>query len=730
MNRVGDIRSTWLWRSLLAACAVVFVWVLWLTSYKNFFYDEWDFITQARSWNPNVFLTAHNEHWSTLPILVWKLLFVTVGLRSHVPYEGAALAVHVMAVVLLFALIRRRSGDLPAFASAIALLVLGAGGLDIVWAFQIGWTGSIAFGLLAMLLLDGDLPFRRRTVFASGALLGSLMCSGVGLAFLVAVGVELLFDSRRRRLLAAVVIPGALFVVWFLLYGAGIHGTPGAPCPTCAPTGFSADIHRGGIGLPFIANLMAFVAAGLEASSGAVFGAPALGTALLPILSVLLAFCWYRQRTIRGWQLGMVAAIVFWFVLVGLGRAQGGPGAAADSHYLYVGAVFLLPLIADAAKELPWRTLWRPALALAFALAISSNLVQLRDLALSQTDIMRTENAELQTVEAFRGAPDMALDASLDDVIMPQLKAGTYLDATSQLGSPLPHATIATLRTLPAQVVDQEMVNLFGKALSAAPDPSPSTAGMTCLSITSAAGSTSVLEVSAGSSIVLLSSSVGDAYLSLGLLEVPTSQPLLHLVLVPSTPESVHLPDTGKPTDWLLGVQTNVIGVLKVCGEGIKEAGPGSTAYQAEAADGQMENGWSPVTDASAVGGRAARLAAGTSVPAFTNDGFSTWFLPHPGLYDVWYRVRVSDSSGELQEMNLGVWDGTAPGWVVKKAYAPSQFGPSYAWVKVASGIFPPDQHFIRFQASFISQTGPTTVRTNWFIDEAALLPIGSPPPS
>ena len=324
----------------------------------------------------------------------------------------------------------------------------------------------------------------------------------------------------------------------------------------------------------------------------------------------------------------------------------------------------------------------------------------------------------------------MDLGSSPDAVIMPQLTAGRYLQATAQLGSPFPHATMATLRKLPAQVVDQEMVNLFGKALTAAPDPSRSTAGMACLSISSAAGSTSVLHVSAGSSIVLQSSSVGDAYLSLGLLAAPTSQPLLHLVLVPSTPESVHVPDTGQPTDWLLGVQTNAIGVLKVCGQGAKQPGPGSTAYRAEAADGEMQSGWSPVTDASAVGGRTARLAAGTSVPAFTNDGFSKWFIPNPGLYDVWYRVRVSDSSGGLQEMTLGVWDGTAPGWVVKKAYASSQFGPSYSWVKVASGIFPPDQHFIRFQASFISQTEPTTVRTDWFIDEAALLPIGSTPPS
>src|SRR5947209_4069385 len=137
--RVGDVRSRWLWPALLGACVLVFAVVLYLTSYKDFFYDEWDFVTLARAWNVNVFLQAHNEHWSTIPILVWKVLFLIVGLRSHIPYEAAALAVHIAAVLLLFVLVRRRSGDLPAFGAAIILLVLGGGGMDIVWAFQIGW---------------------------------------------------------------------------------------------------------------------------------------------------------------------------------------------------------------------------------------------------------------------------------------------------------------------------------------------------------------------------------------------------------------------------------------------------------------------------------------------------------------------------------------------------------------------------------------------------------------
>ena len=156
-----------------------------------------------REWRLDLILISHNGHWSTIPILIWKVLFVLVGLRSHAPYEAAALAVHVMAVLLLFTLIRRRSGDLPAFAAATTLLVFGSGGENIVWAFQIAWVGSVAFGLLAMLLLDGSPPFPGRVFPASAAVLCSLMCSSVGLVFVGALSVELALDPKRRRFLVA-----------------------------------------------------------------------------------------------------------------------------------------------------------------------------------------------------------------------------------------------------------------------------------------------------------------------------------------------------------------------------------------------------------------------------------------------------------------------------------------------------------------------------------------------
>src|SRR5260370_11702492 len=487
---VGDPRSPSLFWVLSGLSSGVFTSLLYLTAYKNFFYDEWDFVTEERPWDLNQMLLAANEHWSTITIFVWKLLFVSVGIRSHVPYEAALLFAHVAAALLLFELVRRRSGDLPAFAAALTLLVLGSGATDIIWAFQIGFVGSVAFGLLAMLLLDGSSAFSARIYAASASLLVSLMCSGVGLAFLAAVVVELVADRKRRRFLLVLALPVVAFAIWFAAYGAGLQGTPGAPCPTCAPTGFRADVHQGPIGLSFIETLAGFVRAGLDASIAGIFGSAVIWTPLLLLVSVLVVVHLLLQRRLPSWQIGMAAGAVAWFTLVGLGRAQGGPSGAVDSHYIYVGAVFLLPILADAARDLPWRVLSPLLLITAFGLCLVRTIVLLLDQATSQTDLMRSENAELQTVEVFRGAPDMDLNRGLDDTIMPQLNAGPYFAATDALGSPVPAATIDSLKRLPSDAVDRVMLNLFGGAFKADPDSARSTAGLACQDVDPSRGST------------------------------------------------------------------------------------------------------------------------------------------------------------------------------------------------------------------------------------------------
>jgi len=726
--RVGDFRAPWVVPALGAFALVVFVAVLYLTSYKNFYYDEWDFVTAYRPLQSTSILLPHNEHWSTIPILIWKLLFVLFGLRTHLPYEAVALATHIAAVAMLFVFIRRHSGDLPALAAALTLLLLGTGATDIVWAFQSAWTLSIAFGLLAMLLADGAPPTLRlgRIAAISGALLGAIMSSGIGLGFLAAVTLPLLIDRQRRRYWLAVAGPIAIYLVWFVFYGAGIRGTPGALCPTC-PTAFGSDV--GSIGPGYVTDVLAYVASGLEASAAGVIGQTGvIGVAVLVVVSALLAWHWYLQQRVQSWELGLVAGLVAQFTLIGLVRVRFGQGGAVDSHYVYVGVVYLLPLVANALKHLPWRGAWRPLIAGGFALALLANAILLAQQAISQTLLMQTQNAELRTLELFRGAPDMAMNRELDDQIVPQLTAATYFAAVDELGSPIPASTPPSLEALPAATVDHEMVVLFGDAIKVTYDSSDSTLGLVCRTVGSSAGSILDLQVPDGGSVLLRATTSGVADLSLGFLNPPPADPLKQATLPAGVDTRIQMPITGRNLLWRLRVTASSVGDLRVCTSNYLRIQTGAAVLSAEAAGGALDPVWVSVEDIGASGGLAAELPAGTATKSFMNDIFGTLVISKPAIYDVWFRVRVTHPGGTQPEMILGLWDYTAWRWVGSTTFAANSTGSGYAWVKAATGVTPVAGHRVVFIAEFANHSAPLS--TDWYIDEAVIVPNGASPPS
>ena len=118
---------------------------------------------------------------------------------------------------LLFFLLRRKIHPFAAGALPALLMLLGPSWQDILWPFQIGFLGSVAGGLGALVLLD-----RRTTRADIGAcvcLLASIGCSGVGLAFLAGIGVECLWRRRDWRRLWIPALPFILFVVWYETIG-------------------------------------------------------------------------------------------------------------------------------------------------------------------------------------------------------------------------------------------------------------------------------------------------------------------------------------------------------------------------------------------------------------------------------------------------------------------------------------------------------------------------------
>jgi hypothetical protein len=399
--------------ALVAGAAIV-----WLSRGYTFYFDEWSFILSAPDWTAVSYFQPHNEHPSILFKAVYALLLDTVGLRSYVPYMAVLLFLHATNVVLLFELVRRRAGDLVGVSTAAILLVLGAGWEDILWAFQMAWLASVALGLGMLMVLQAPRT-SRRLALAAILLTGSLMFSGVGLTFLVAAGVTLGAQRDRRRDLVWVIPVVVALAVWYLAFG---HmAEPPNPPPSAAN----------------ILMLPVYTAWGLGASAAGLIGeAGVVGLPLLLAAAAALAWTWWRHGA-DPTALGTAAGLISFFLVTGLARAQFGYHQAGSGRYVYVGAVFWLILLADAARHLLWKGTWRPALVACVFLACFNSGVLLVSYAAAKTVQMQREGADLYALRAARHDPCLDPLGVVDLLVMPPVTSpAVYYRAVDLYGDP------------------------------------------------------------------------------------------------------------------------------------------------------------------------------------------------------------------------------------------------------------------------------------------------------
>jgi hypothetical protein len=392
--------------------------LLWLTRGYTFYFDEWAFILGAPDWTWATLLLPHNEHPVMLTRTAYAVLLATVGLRSYVPYMAVVLALHVTSVALLFEVVRRRSGDLVGVSSAALLLVLGAGWEDLLWAFQMQFVGSVACGLGMLLALQARAS-RRNMLIAAVLLTASLMFSGVGLFFGVAAAVQLAATPDRRRDLVWFAPIAVALALWFVAFGRS--GGPSTP-----------------LSLGDIAALPLYVLWGLGTSVGGVIGLSGwAGLAVLVLASIAVAYAWLRGG-VDPFALGITAGVVSFYAVTGLIRVQFGYQQSGASRYTYVAAVFWLLLLSDAARRLPWRGTWRPALVACLFLACFNSGVLLTEFVAAKTIQMQRQVADLQALAAMRGNPCLNPNGQVDPFVMPvETSPAVYYRATDRFGDPV-----------------------------------------------------------------------------------------------------------------------------------------------------------------------------------------------------------------------------------------------------------------------------------------------------
>jgi len=397
----------------LIVCGVL----LSFTRKFTFYFDEWTFITTSVGWTFTSYFEPHNEHPTMLLKLLYAALLNTVGLRSYVPYMAAVLIAHLANVLLLFELVRRRAGELIALVAALLLLVMGTGWEDLLWAFQVGWLASMAFGLGALLTLQTH--NRWRAAAAAALVVVSLSFAGTGIVFVVAAAIQLLLTPERRSELLWFVAPAVALLAWYVAFG---HlGTHPDPQPTAA-------------------NLVLdpiYTSWGLSQGIAGVIGVSGwLGYPLL--LAGMAAIAWrWKRHGVDAFTVGVAAGLVAFFLVAGTTRAQLGWQQSGASRYVYVATLLWIVLLAETARWLPWHGTWRPALAALAFLACFNSAVVLVEFGSAKAVQMQRAVADLQALAAERSDPCLDLAGKADLAVMPDVVPPAYYRAIDRYGDPV-----------------------------------------------------------------------------------------------------------------------------------------------------------------------------------------------------------------------------------------------------------------------------------------------------
>jgi len=300
-----------------------------------FFGDEWDFIghrgvvgAERSIWAP------HTEHWSTGPILIYRALYHFYGLHTYVPYVVVLLLLHVAVAHLLWQLLRQAGVDVPlATALAAVYVVLGAGQENLLWAFQIGFIGSVAAGLAVLLLVNHGGRWGWRDAAAWLVSVVGLMFSGVMVTMVTVAGLTVFMRRGWRQAALSVSVPAIVFLVWFFQIG-------------------DQNLDDSERTLDDLFEYPEYIWNGLRSSIEQTVGFPGAGAI---IVLGLAAYLFRRAGLAAGRAAPAFACALgalMQFAIIAAGRAGLGVEQAGASRYTYIVIALALPAMGLALSEL------------------------------------------------------------------------------------------------------------------------------------------------------------------------------------------------------------------------------------------------------------------------------------------------------------------------------------------------------------------------------------------
>ncbi len=286
--------------------------------------DEWDFLAhRGVTLGNNGIFYPHNEQWSTIPILIWRGIFNLVGVRDYWLYSLPTIIAHLLVVYLVWRLMLRHGVEpWTATLLAAAFAFIGVGWQDLIWAFQLGFVGSVAFGLLAIEAVEAG----RRLWLPAIWCVCALMCSDIGIPMVAACGLVALANRKPKLAAYSVGPPAAVFLLWYVAVG---HN---------GATSDFQNLHPG--------TLASYVWTGLTSSTGGFLDA---STSVGAVVVIILLGVAIARRNVPA---ALTFSVVIFYAFVALGRLQLGAAQAAASRYSYVAIALFLPLAGQLITDL------------------------------------------------------------------------------------------------------------------------------------------------------------------------------------------------------------------------------------------------------------------------------------------------------------------------------------------------------------------------------------------
>ena len=312
---------------------VSFVLSLWINRNTWFLGDDFAILTDRYfasldgNWS-QALLLPHNDHLIALPVLVFIALGHLVGLNNHLVYMLPAIFMHI-AILLAIAIIlkKRCTSTLTALSAVCCIAFLSAGYEVLMMATNMAHVAPIFLGLYQLILVDHDGDISKRDIVATMLGVIAVLCAGTSIPLIVMIALFLVLQRQYKRAVLIALPPASLWLMWFFRYGTLNHGVKG----DTQYTTFNKT-----------EQIAQYVIKGMQGSLEAISHISGSSTFL-----IILCFLGLYKKSIKSQAILMpfcmaVGSVLFYFI-TGFSRVTF--GEPVSGRYLYLGAIFIIPLV-------------------------------------------------------------------------------------------------------------------------------------------------------------------------------------------------------------------------------------------------------------------------------------------------------------------------------------------------------------------------------------------------